>query len=538
MSALSLVVVAALSCAAAGHPIVAEVYYDAPGDDTGHEFVELWNDSDASWSLTGLRLEAGDGAGPGRWTTRWTGGPADSVKAHARFVIGGAAVTPRPDAIVTLDLQNGPDGLRLLWPDSATEVVGWGALEFPEYYCGAPAVDVNGGQSLARIPDRAATGSNAGDFRAAEPSPGFANQRTLDAALLRHRARLEPEQPQPAAAATLRLALANLGATRWGADDASVRVTSDLLGLPVAVNAPALASGETTEVAIPLGSLREGRGALAASVHLAGDEASVNDADTLLVRVGPGPLQLTEIQFHPAASEGEWVEVRNVSHAPLPLEAFKLGDHAGAVGSVEAGPPLPPDSLAVLAQDPIALRVAHPHLDGVRIRKVAPWAALNNSDDASGFADQVVLAEADGVPVERVSYSASGIGAGITLERDGDTWRPSPLAGGTPLAPPRAAEPVAGGFRADPRRLHPEGDTVNFAWELPWASAKVTLELYDMDGHRTRRLAGPVASGAHGEQPVTFAALAPGLYLAVMRAESADGSLTRVTPLRVDGGRP
>src|SRR5437899_84320 len=89
----------------------------------------------------------------------------------------------------------------------------------------------------------------------------------------------------------------------------------------------------------------------------------------------------------------------------------------------------------------------------------------------------------------------------------------SPSSSSTPPPPPRPLEPVAGGFRADPRRLHPDGDTVTFAWELPWSSAKVTLELYDMEGHRQRRLAGPVDSGAHGERPVTLDALAPGLYL-------------------------
>src|SRR5262249_35317475 len=190
---------------------------------------------------------------------------------------------------------------------------------------------------------------------------------------------------------------------------------------------------------------------------------------------------------------------------------------------------------------PTALRVARPALDGARVRRVSPWATLNNSDDATGVADQVVIVETSGLPVERVSYSASGIAAGITLERDGETWRPRPGAGGTPLAPPTPAQPVPGGFRADPRRLKPGRDTVRFAWELPWESARVTLELYDMDGHRTRRLAGPVASGAHGEQPVTLESLAPGIYLAVLRAESTaseGGSLTRVTPLRVDGGRP
>ena len=172
MSALSLVFAAALSCAPAGHPIVTEVYYDAPGDDTGQEFVELWNDSDSTRALTGVRLEAGDGAGPGRWTLRWTGGAGDSVKPHARFVIGGASVIPRPDVVLSLELQNGPDGLRFVWPDGAAEVVGWGALEFPEYSCGTPAPDVPGGQSLARIPDRANTGSNAGDFHPSQPSPG------------------------------------------------------------------------------------------------------------------------------------------------------------------------------------------------------------------------------------------------------------------------------------------------------------------------------------------------------------------------------
>src|SRR5689334_20335352 len=286
MSALSLVVAAALSCAPAGHPIVTEVYYDAPGDDTGQEFVELWNDSDSTRVLTGLKLQAGDGAGPGRWTTRWTGGPGDVVKPHARFVIGGASVSPRPDVVLTLDLQNGPDGCRLLWPDGASEVVGWGALEFPEYYCGAPAPDVPGGQSLARIPDGAATGSNAGDFRPAEPSPGFANQRAVDATLLRHRATLAPEQPAPGGSATLTLVLANAGTSAWGADDAALRVASELLAAPVSATAPAVAPGETTLVSIPLVGLREGRGAFAASVHLAGDEASANDADTLLARVG------------------------------------------------------------------------------------------------------------------------------------------------------------------------------------------------------------------------------------------------------------
>ncbi len=181
--------------------------------------------------------------------------------------------------------------------------------------------------------------------------------------------------------------------------------------------------------------------------------------------------------------------MRNRSGVPLALDAFKVGDHAGANGAIESGAPLPAESLAVLAQDPGALLATRATLDGSRVRKVTPWAALNNTDDASGVADEVVLAESDGVPVERLSYSGRGIPSGVTLERSGGAWLPSPAAGGTPLAPPRAPAPVPGGFHADPRRLHAGDATVRFTWELPWPSAQVTLELYDLDGRGPRRAA-------------------------------------------------
>jgi len=536
MTALATLFAAALSCAPASHPIVTEVLYDATGDDTGHEYIELWNPDPATVSLHGLRIEAGDGGGPGRWTLRWTGGPADSLRPRSRFVIGGVNVSPRPDAVVSLELQNGPDAVRLVWPDGATEVVGWGVHDFAEYSCGEPAADVPSGFSLARIPDAAANGSNAADFRAAEPSPGSPNLRAVDAALLKGRSALEPERPEPGSPATLSLSLVNAGYTAWGLDDGALHVTSELLTAPVAIPTPPMAPGETLRVSVPLPALFEGRGALAIRVRLVGDETPGNDHDTLKVRCGPGPLTLTEIQFHPASGEGEWIEVRNRSGVPLALDAFRVGDRSGAAGRVDAGPPLAPESLAVLAQDPAAMLLARPALDPVRVRRVTPWAALNNADDATGVADQVVITESDGVPVERVAYSSAGLAAGVTLELNDGSWRPSAAPGGTPLAPPRVLPPAPGGFRAAPRRVSAAGETVNFAWELPWSNARVTLELYDLEGHRTRRLAGPVDSSARGERPVLLESLAPGIYLAVLRAESDEGSFTRVTPLRVEGG--
>src|SRR6185312_5935970 len=96
----------------------------------------------------------------------------------------------------------------------------------------------------------------------------------------------------------------------------------------------------------------EGRQRIDCRVLVAGDERPSNDADSLWARVGPGPLAITEIQFHPAHGEGEWIEVRNRSREPLALEAFTLSDRSGTRGKIrEGGAPCRPESLAVLAQD-------------------------------------------------------------------------------------------------------------------------------------------------------------------------------------------
>ena len=534
MSAFPLVLAALVACAPPSRPRLNEVLYDAAGDDTGREYVELLNTGDAVASLAGLRVESGDGSAPGRWTLRWTGGARDSIAPGARFVIGGAVVVPAPDRVATLDLQNGPDAVRLVWPDGLVETLGWGAIEHAEYACGSPAPDVPSGRSLARFDEVGPALDNASDFREAEPSPGAPNRRALDAAIVRGSLRLAPVQPVPGGTATLGLALANVGTTDWPAGSCGLRVDGDVVARVHEYAAPALAAGETTRVELSLTDLPRGRGRLVVRAVLADDGAPTNDADTLLARVGAGPLAIVEVQFHPTAGEGEWVEVRNVAGVPLDLDAFRLGDRSGATGAIEPGPALPPDSLAVLAQDAAAVRARWPAIDPARVRRVSPWSALNNTDDAAGVADEVVLVERDGVPVERIAYSASGVASGVTLERLGDTWRPGPLPDGTPLAGPRPAEAVPGGFRVEPRRLaHGEG-TLRFAWELPWPESRVTLELYDLDGRRTRRLVGPLVSGAQGERRLSLGGIEPGIHLAVLRAESDAGAITRVAPFRVE----
>src|SRR4030095_6354312 len=104
---------------------------------------------------------------------------------------------PAADAVVALELQNGPDAVRIVWPDGAIEVVGWGALAPAESACGARPPAVARAVSLARVPDDADLGANALDFRPAPPSPGRANQPRRDAALAARSLTLRPAQPPP-----------------------------------------------------------------------------------------------------------------------------------------------------------------------------------------------------------------------------------------------------------------------------------------------------------------------------------------------------
>jgi hypothetical protein len=534
-----------VQCSRMDRPIVAEVYYDATGDDTGHEFVELLNPVGTACSLAGLRLEAGDGAGPARWTLRWTGTAADSIAANGRFVVGGALVDPPPCATVALDLQNGPDAVRLVWPDGVIEVVGYGALAYPEYFCGEPAVDVASGMALARYPDLSNAGSNALDFRAWPPTPGRENLSERDAELVPGSLALDPQQPDPEQPARLSGRVANRGAANLAPDE--ITVTCALAGDPAApalftrTIPAAIAAGESAAFAFDTAPLAAGKLVLRVRVALEGDGASGNDADSMRVRVGPGPLEITEIQFHPGAGEGEWVEVRNRDPAPLDLAGFTLSDRGTARGVPSAGHgALAPESLAVLAQDRAALLARFAGLDTARVWEVKPWAALNNSNDSTGVADIVVLREFDGTPCRRVGYSASGVPAGVPIELRGGEWLPSRVPLGTPLAPPVTLAPLATRFELTPRRLRAGAGVARLAWSLPWERARVSVEVYDLAGRRVQRALVDAATTGRGERDWSIEGLAPGLYLVALLARSDPGDVTlrETAAFRIEGAAP
>ncbi len=76
------------------------------------------------------------------------------------------------------------------------------------------------------------------------------------------------------------------------------------------------------------------------------------------------------------------------------------------------------------------------------------------------------------------------------------------------------------------------------AWSLPWPRGKVTLELYDLAGRRAARLLDEVASGPSDTRRVALGDVAPGVYVAVLRAHDGAKAVTHQAVLRVGGVRP
>ncbi|MBI4182348.1 MAG: lamin tail domain-containing protein [Candidatus Aenigmarchaeota archaeon] len=134
----------------AGAVVISEVLYDPAGTDGDNEFLELYNPSPQDADLAGWAVEFGDGF-TGTWNVRATLNNS-RIPAFGFFLIGEANVSGR-DVTATLDLEGGPDAVRIKNAQGAVvDTVGYGALNFSNLFEGSPAPDVAGGHSLERRP--------------------------------------------------------------------------------------------------------------------------------------------------------------------------------------------------------------------------------------------------------------------------------------------------------------------------------------------------------------------------------------------------
>jgi hypothetical protein len=513
---------------------INEVLYDPAGADQGCEYVELFHAGSQSLDLAGWRLEAGNGAAPGDWRLQWKGTSGDVIAPGGFFLIADDAVTARADARAHLSLQNGPDAVRLLSPSGGGDRVGWGELAHAEYYEGRPAPDAPSGSALVRITDGLDRDDNEADFRAATwLSPGTTN--APEWALLLADVHAEPPVLDDCDPGTLFATVTNSGARGLVLTD----LTLDVLAPALRVSSPAFSRADlapTQSTLVTWRIDRAGEPAVAPIRVAVRGPAGIEAAGECRVRAGTGSVVIAELLYDPATDEGEWIELWNRDERAIDLAGWSVSDASRRATRLVAPALLAAGGRMIVAEAGEAFLAAHPTVlaTGVAAREGA-WPSLNNSVDPDlGYADEIVLADGDGVPVDYVRYSPGSLdGHGVSLERwisGGDLADPCALvpcpapSGSTPGSDLPGAPPAdQGGLAPRPLIFYPdragESRYCRVVLSAPGTPrAHVTADIYALDGTRVATLAagaectGPLwltwdGCGAGGR------ALPTGLYL-------------------------
>jgi hypothetical protein len=492
--------------------LINEVLYDPAGSDSGREFVELLHadSTTASWTL--LELQAGDGAHPGTWKTIWQ---ARDVTLHAGelLLVGGDEVAGASQRL-SGSMQNGPDAVRLMQAGRELDRLGYGNLTDPSMFEGAAAIDVRSA-SLARIPDGHDTQDNAADFHEHDPTPGRRN-------LPQREWRLSLREPEwyrfwPQRHISVTGVVHNQGAqattpTDWQLMARLTPLTQRDGGL---VPDPDPERGRDIAVPVADTSLQRGdslsvsltwqaeRGLFQLEFRSLGtDEWSEDNVARLRGRVGTGDIVMNELLYAPENGQSEWIELWNRSTNDVSLQGWTLQDASGRRATLHVSLPLSAGSYAVVRDDAaVDIDGAAPDALPVAAR---PWLSLNNTDDANGIADVLILRDAGGLVQDAMFYSGGATVRGRSLERlqaDADVrgllWRLCKAPQGS--TPGRAnsvsgAPASSGQLELAPNPFTPDGDGLDeilqVHLQVPEDAEGFHLRVFDLQGRLRRDLAG------------------------------------------------
>ncbi len=523
--------------------LVNELYYDHPGADAGHEFVELINGGPLPVDIAGLTLEFHNGAGTG-WTVIWRADPGRVIAADGLFVIGGDLVSPPPDAVSSFSLQNGPDAIRIVdAAGAALDVVGYGGLDDDAYVETRAARAVTAGQSLARAGDGVDTDDNDADFVAAFPTPGRRNVARHDVALALASGTPSRAGRDGPGRERLGLLIVNLGiepvpagAVEVSGRDSSSAGATTFDGAP---NAFAIAPGASIETLAHV-ALGPGYHWLSIRTRYGPDERAANDAVALVRRAARIPLLVSEVWSSPRDGCPQFVELMNAGEVPIDLAGFSLRDTRARPARLAVDVfVLEPGAVVAVTPDPAGLLACAPSAPPSRVVGVAgTWPTFNRSGGA--VADSVVVLDPLGIAVDAVAYPAIGSSlAGRSLERvdlfvgkGPAVWRLSSSASGCSPAIANSASlydaPRAGGVDASPNPFAPhEGELLRVAMHPGSAVARVVARVYDLDGRRVAELgaasAFPTLMVWDGRDAMGRI-VPPGIYVVACEALLSDGT--------------
>ncbi len=528
--------------AAGAGVVVNELYYDHPGADAGYEFVELLNTGASPVSLDGISLEFHNGSGVG-WVVVWRAPNGLVLAPDALLVIGGSAVTPAPDVVFELALQNGPDAIRLVAAEGGVlDVVGYGGLDDPAYVETLGVAAIDAGQSIARTPDGRDSGDNASDFVAAAPTPGRRNVARHDVAPL-----LASDTParagrDRAGVERVSIEIENRGLVDIPASavvvsvrDSSVDGTNDVASVR---NASSIAPGANERVALEVTLSAPGYHWITVETRYGADERMANDRVFLVRRVGRPFLLVSEIMTAPRSGCPQFVELYNAGDDPIDITGYSFRDTRSQAASIDV------DSLVIEPRGFIVVAADAPQLvacarDVVRVLDVmGSWPSFNRSGGT--FADSVIVIDALGIPVDGVAYP--GVPSGLTgrslervdlfppLARRDAVWRLSHEVGGSPgkASDSSLEEPPAVSCEVSPNPFFPgRGDLLRIAVASVSGVASVVVRVYDPSGRKVSEVGSASAfpavllwdGRASDGDPVRS-----GIYVLTCESFSMDGS--------------
>ncbi|MCH7549541.1 MAG: lamin tail domain-containing protein [Candidatus Krumholzibacteriota bacterium] len=420
LAVLVAVVVVLVPVPARAQLVINEIYYDHPGSDDGHEFIELFNHSSQPVVVADCVVEFHNGAGEG-FSEIWRGTGIGIINPGAVFSIGGRYVVPVPDAALESGLQNGPDAIRVIVSGIVTDLAGYGGLDDPLYAETRGAAPVPAGMSTGRWPDGRDSGDNRTDFVALVPSPGRYNRPRVDAALVTSPStplaavrRHSTDEPLEVRIENRGLSDIPSGAVCVSARDSSSTGVSHVGSV---WNREVIGPGMVENVVVKV-SLKEGYQWITTTLDYEGDERSHNNTLVFVRRVGVIALVLSEILSDPPPGAPQFVELYNAGTVPQDIAGFTMRDRTHAPSLITRSSRIVvPGAYVVITPDTIALAMTYgPLPPGSVLAFDGSWPTLNRT--GSPVADSVVVLDAYGLLVEAVAIPPVPASvAGRSLER-------------------------------------------------------------------------------------------------------------------------
>jgi hypothetical protein len=522
--------------------VINEILYDPAGLDAGREYVEIANNGPYAATLDGVMLEAGDGSRPNAWKEIWLGRADAAIPPGGIYRVGTAG--PGLGEVAEIDLQNGPDGVRLLKQGFELDRLGWGNLAHPEYYEGHPSPAVRSGMALGRRVDASDSDDNASDFEEQIPTPGRPNRPADDWSV--EIATAAPLRPRPGDRIVIGLVESNRGSSPGIPPSVLLSDGARVVSCGWGENIPAQSVAEQT---VLLDAPADTGWIEITARSVARDEVPENDVDTLRLRIGVGALRVTEVMARPREGEAEWVEIEIAGENGRVIDGAAL-DVRGKVIRLSRRILTDATRISVVVEDSLSMLRTHPEVTASRLWPYeGRWTRLRDGEKGTGIGDSLRIFNARG-DIEEIAFIPLAPGAGISVERIAADLPEGPSAW-MPCADPRGSTPGWAGPDSSISGGREDGLTVHPSVVIPGAAGcvleggiggapgLVTLRLFDLYGREIRCLMREVWACGHiaaiwdgrdesGGDPV------PGLYVAVMEIErKGDGIARRRAALAV-----